>query len=186
MGDALASGVICALCKKMLQPVSITFALTQDAYMRGCYQLWAHRALGRTGNFIVATIVVGCAVFLFWQGVPGPWAWIFLGAGVVFVGMDVMRDRIWRKHYQSLVKYTAPITAIFTDAGIGLTSKEATNIVPWQQFRDYVFTADYLFILIDQRNFSVIPLSAFETPAARAQAEALIADHLKPLKGRLF
>ncbi|MEJ6397772.1 YcxB family protein [Yoonia sp. 208BN28-4] len=170
----------------MKPPVTITYTLSENAYMRGCYQLWAHRALGRTGNFVVGGVLIFCALFLMWQGVPGPWSWIMLLGGAGIIGMDVMRDRAWRRHYRGLIKYTAPIRVAFADGGLDMQSAEASTHLDWSTFRHHIFTQDFLFLVIDQRRFSVIPLAAFDSHADRAAAEAIVAANLKPLKGRLL
>lgn len=170
----------------MTKTYTITYTVPEDTFMRGCYQLWAHRALGRTGNIVVGAVLLAFAVFLLWQGVPGPWALIMLAAAVALLAMDAARDRLWRRHYRGLTKYTALIRLSFADAGIDMQSAEASTRLEWSTFKHYVFTRDFLFLVIDQRQFSVIPLTAFDTPATRAGVEALLAKHLKLLRGRLL
>lgn len=167
-------------------PITVTYTVSRDAYMTACHQLWAHRAVGRGGNTVVAGIVAACAGLLLWLGVPGVLPWLLLAGAAIFISLDRLRDRIWRNHYDGLVKYTGPITAGFSETGVSVASAEADRHMRWSTFKHYVITRDYLILLIDQRQFSVIPLSAFKTPDARLGAERLIAAKLKALPARLL
>jgi len=165
---------------------TVTYHLDEAAFMRGCNALWAYRAIGRFGNYLVAVMVGLIAVFLLWQGVPGPWAYILLGCAGLFLLLDAARDRLWRRHYRGLEKYRGPITATVSDAGVGVDGPEGVHLVPWQQFRSFLSTGDFLFLIIDQRRFSIIPRSAFETPAEASRFEDMVANHLPRLPKKLL
>jgi hypothetical protein len=169
-----------------MEHVTATYELSEDAFMRGADQLWAHRAMGRRGNYVVAALIVVLALALLWQNVPGWWGWGLLSGAAVFVGLDIARDRMWRRAFRKSPKYQAPITAILSDTGVGVRSAEGENVVPWAQFQTFVITRDFMILNVDQRSFSLIPRTAFETPSDHAQAEVLLKTHLKPLKARLL
>lgn len=152
--------------------------------MQACHALWAYRGVGRIGNYVVAVFVMLCGGFLIWQGVPGPWAWLlFLGAAV-FVLMDMTRNRLWRRHYRSLAKYRAPLTATLCDDQVQVDGAEGKNQLPWSHFRSFLRTDTFLFLIIDQRQFSIIPLDAFDTPQQANAFEAVLIDHLKRVPRR--
>lgn len=154
--------------------------------MQACHGLWAWRGVGRVGNYIVAGVVVFCAGFLIWQGVPGPWGWLLLCGVAVFVVMDVMRDRLWRRYYRSLAKYRAPLTATISQDGVQVDGAEGVNALPWTHFRSFLRSDAFIFLIVDQRQFSVIPLDAFETPQQANAFEGIVTDHLKRLPRRYF
>ncbi len=154
--------------------------------MRACGELWAYRALGRAGNYGLAGVVMLCAGFLFWQGVPGPFALLLVAGALVFVAMDLLRDRLWRRHFRALRKYKAPITATVATAGVGVSSLEGDHQQPWKLFLGFARTESFLFLLVDQRQFSVIPLDAFEASEAAAAFETVLSRHLRRLPRRFL
>lgn len=168
------------------QNPTVTYELDEAAYMRGCNALWRYRAIGRFGNIFVAVILALIATLLLWQGVPGPWGYILLGCAVLFVALDGIRDRLWRRHYHRLEKYRGPITATVSDAGVGVDGREGVHLVPWAQFRSFFGTGEFLFMVIDQRQFSIIPRAAFETIAAANRFEDMVANHLPRLPKKLL
>jgi hypothetical protein len=166
--------------------VSVTYQLDEARYMRACHALWAYRAIGRTGNYVIAGVVTLCALFLFWQGVPGILAPLMIVGVAIFVALDIGRDLLWRRHFRNLTKYTAPITATVGPIGVGVDGAEGVHHQPWSSFQHFAVTDAFVFLLIDQRQFSVIPLDAFATPARAAAFEAVLIDHLKRLPRRYF
>jgi hypothetical protein len=166
--------------------VTTTYKLTEQDFMNGCGQLWAHRAMGRTGNYVVAGLVVALGLMLLWQGVPGWWGWGLLIGAAVFIGLDISRDQIWRRYYRGAAKYQDEITATLSEDGVAVRSAEGANDLPWSHFKNYVMTRDYIVLLLDQRSFSLIPRTSFATHADHANAEVLFTANLKPLKARLL
>ncbi len=168
-------------------PVSrVTFWLTEEAFLSACHQLWRHRANGRGGNRIAAGVVAAAGCFVLWAGVSVAWGWAMVIGAAGLLALDQFRDLIWRRHYRRLLKYPGPITAIFDEAGVGVRSGEGENHVPWSRFAHYVITADYLFLLLNRRRFSVIPRKAFATSEEQAVVEGLVARHLPVLSRRLL
>lgn len=166
--------------------ISVTYELDEARFMQACHALWAWRGVGRMGNYIVAGVVMLCGGFVIWQDVPGPWGWLLFCGVAVFVCMDVMRDRLWRRYYHSLAKYRAPLTATFDHDGVQVDGAEGQNHLPWTHFRSFLRTDAFLILIIDQRLFSIIPLDAFETPQQANACEGLMIDHLKRLPRRYF
>jgi hypothetical protein len=154
--------------------------------MRACHALWAYRAMGRFGNYVTAAVVAFCGAFLLWQGVPGPWAYLLFAGVAVFVALDLIRDRLWRRYFRGLEKYRGPLTATVDDNGVGVDSAEGVHVHPWSVFRSFVSTDAFIFLIIDQRQFSVIPKDAFESPAQATTFEGIVADHLKRMPRRHF
>lgn len=165
---------------------SITYEIDEARFMRACHALWAYRAMGRVGNYITAGVVGLCAGFLVWQGVPGLWATLLFVGVIAFVIMDQMRERLWRRHYQNLTKYRAPLTATVGPDGVAVMGDEGSNHLPWTYFRHYARADDFLFLIIDQRQFSVIPIDAFETSGHATSFEGVLANHLKRLPRKHF
>ncbi len=154
--------------------------------MRACGELWAYRALGRAGNYGLAAAVILCAGFLFWQGVPGPFAPLLVAGALVFVVMDLLRDRMWRRHFRAMRKYEGPITATVAAAGVGVSSLEGNHHQPWNRFQSFARTDSFLFLLVDQRQFSVIPLDAFASREETAAFESILSSHLHRLPRRFL
>jgi hypothetical protein len=154
--------------------------------MRACGELWAYRAMGRLGNYGVAGVVILCAGFLFWQRVPGPFAPLLAIGVLVFVAMDLLRGRLWRRHFRSLRKYEGPITATVAAPGVGVSSLEGDHHLPWNRFLGFARTDSFLFLLVDQRQFSVIPLDAFASIERAAAFESILSSHLRRLPRRFL
>ncbi len=166
--------------------ISVTYEVDEARFMRGCHALWAYRGVGRFGNHIVAAVVSSCAGFLIWQGVPGPWAWLMFCGVAVFVVLDVLRDRLWRRYYRGLAKYAAPLTATVSQHGVQVDGAEGQNELPWSHFRSFLRTDAFIYLIIDQRQFSMIPLDVFEIKQQADAFEGIIAQHLKRLPRRYF
>ncbi|MEY1554819.1 YcxB family protein [Yoonia sp. R2331] len=165
---------------------SLTYEITERRFMQACRALWAHRALGSTGNLIAGGLLSAFAAFVLWQGVPGIVPWALLAGGVAVLALNAARDRMWRGYFRNAPKFQAAITAHLSPSGVGVTSAEGENDVPWSHFRHYVITPDTLFLIIDQRQFSIIPLSACADASERAAVEKLVTSKLKPLRSRMF
>ena len=154
--------------------------------MGACHRLWAHRAMGQTGNVIAGVLLGAFATFMLYQGVPGVIPWLLLaGSGTVLV-LNAGRNRLWRGYYRSTPKFAATITAHLSADGVGVTSTEAENQVPWSHFKSYALIDNILFLIVDQRQFSIIPLDVCRDIAQRAAVEELVKDNLKPLSRRLL
>ncbi len=118
---------------------------------------------------------------LIWQGVPGWIGPVLLCGGLLAVVMGFARDRVWRRYYRGALKYSAPITAIFDDSGVGVQSGEGDNHVRWTHFRHFAVTPDFLLLIIDQHDFSVVPRAAYPDLTTGAAIEDLVGRHLKRL-----
>ncbi len=164
--------------------VAVTYTIDERRFMRACHALWAYRAIGQWGNYMLAAFVTACGAFLLWQGVPGPWAYVLFAGVAVFIIMNLLRDRLWCRYYHTAEKYRAPITATVGADGASVDSAEGVHTQPWSLFRSFAVTDEFLFIIIDQRQFSVIPLDAFENQTQAAAFEAVLVDHLKRLPRR--
>lgn len=121
---------------------------------------------------------------LIWQGVPGWIGPVFLAGGLLAVGMSLARDKVWRRYYRGSLKYSAPITGIFDDSGVGVESAEGENHVAWTHFRHFAMTDDFLLLIADQRSFSIIPRHAYPDLTTGAAIEDLVIRHLKRLPRR--
>ena len=121
---------------------------------------------------------------LIWQGVPGWPGPVLLGGGLLALATSFARDRVWRRFYRGALKYTAPITATFDASGVGVQSAEGENHVGWAHFRHFAVTPDFLLLIVDQRDFSIIPRAAYPDPTTGAAIEDLVSRHLKRLPRR--
>jgi hypothetical protein len=63
---------------------------------------------------------------------------------------------------------------------------EGANDVPWSHFRNFLRTDEFLFLIVDQRHFSVIPIDAFDSPADANAFESILIEKLKRLPRRYF
>ena len=70
--------------------------------------------------------------------------------------------------------------------GVQVDGAEGQNALPWSHFRSFMRTDAFIFLIIDQRLFSIIPLDAFETPQQANAFEGIVTNHLKRLPRRYF
>ena len=154
--------------------------------MAACHILWQYRSIGQFGNFVAAACTVLSGFVLVVLGMAGPLGYIFVGAGALFAVMTLLRDVMWRRYYRGLVKYTDWITATVSAEGVGVVSVEAKNLLPWSTFSTMLRTEDYLFIILNQRQFSIIPMAAFQNSGVERDFESIVSYHLPLLKRRYF
>jgi YcxB-like protein len=165
-----------------MRPVIVTYSLTVDQFMVACNALWAHQAIGKNGNrMIAAVLAVATGMSVVWHA---PYVAVFFGAATVLFGVaDVLRNWLWRRHYSRLVKYTGPITTTFRPDAVTFRSAEGDYSQPWSVFGSFTETADHFFLHVGTgargRQFSVIPKSALTAPADLSALQALLSASLQ-------
>ena len=163
---------------------SVTYRVDEGSFMRACHALWAYRAIGRFGNIVVAGIIGLCGVSLVSLGVTGPAPYVLLSCSILFVAVTQLRDLLWRRHYRKMDKYKGPITTIISNSHIGVVLPHNAHTVQWSLFNYYLRTDEFLLLVINQKQFSIIPISAFESTADSNDFEQFIAKHLPVMKKR--
>lgn len=163
---------------------NLTYSLTEPQFIAACHSLWAHRAIGPRGNLLVAMALSALGAFLIWQAVPGWWGWALIIGSAIIIAMNTARDRIWRRAYRQSPKYKGDIHAQFSEDGVAVQSGEGQSEVTWSHFQFFLRTPAAVFLIVDQRQFSVIPTSAFSDKVHADRFEALLAAHLKRLPRR--
>jgi len=163
---------------------SVTYRVDEACFMRACHALWDYRAIGRFGNLVVAGIVGLLGLSLVWLDFTGPAPYFLLACSILFVGVTQLRDLLWRRHYRKIDKYKGPITTILSNSGIEVVLPHNAHAVQWSIFTGYLRTDEFLLLVINQKQFSVIPLSAFETITDSGYFERFITNHLPIMKKR--
>ncbi|MCP4937282.1 MAG: YcxB family protein [bacterium] len=166
--------------------LSVTYEIDEACFIRACHALWTYRAIGRFGNFVVAGGIGLCGAFLIWLEVAGFALYLLFVCVALLVALTLLRDLFWRRYYRKLEKYRGPITTIISDDSIEVILPQGSYTVQWSTFSSYLRTDEFLLLVISQRQFSIIPLSAFITLATAAHFERLVADHLPPMKKCYF
>jgi YcxB-like protein len=164
-------------------PVTITTHLTADEFLRGCHDLWTTDGIGPRGNLIVAVLggVAGIALVLMGIRI----GWLVAGAAL-FVGLlSLLRDRNWRRYQRTAGRFAAPTTSVFADGGIHVTGPLGARDVPWSEFRSYLESDGYLVLVLNRRQFSMLPKAAIP-PADLDALRAMIARHLPAKRRRLL
>lgn len=161
--------------------ITLTYSLSQDAFIAAARDVWTHDAIGDRGNWILAalTFAVG-ATLLFFDFATG---WIWLVASALLVGFTLLRPVLWRRGFANSVKYSAPITATFDADTIKTTSAEGKGTLSWDAFHSFLETPEFFLLFVGRRNFSVLPKSAIATPQDVDTLRSLIIANL-PLKKR--
>lgn len=154
--------------------------------MSACHQLWAHRAIGRTGNLAVGILMLCGGLFLLWQGVPGFMAWFLVIAALGILALDRVRERIWRSYYQGLDNMRSAVTATVDVHGVDQQSDTGEESLRWAQFQHYVLAKDYIILVVDSQRFVALPNSAMKTAGNYNQIEELVKENTKRLRGRLI
>jgi YcxB-like protein len=163
-------------------PVTVTTHLTEDEFLRGCHDLWATDGIGPRGNLIAAGGLGLAGVVLALAGIRI--GWLVAGAALVVGLLSLLRDRNWRRYHRTSGRFAAPTTSVFTDAGIRVAGPLGTREVPWAAFRSHAETGRFRFLIVNNRQFSVLPKASIP-PADQAALRAMIARHL-PAKRRRF
>lgn len=165
-----------------MQPVTITYSLSEDDFMRAARALWSYRSIGDRGNLVVAILAMAAGPALLINGFGT--GWLFIGAAALFVCLTALRNLLWRRAYRQMMKYTAPITASFAPETVSVSSAEGDNTLPWSSFKDYAETPQYYFLFIGWRGLSIIPKSAFNSDEDNEQTRLYMTTHLKRRKMR--
>ncbi|PTX56511.1 YcxB-like protein [Litoreibacter ponti] len=162
--------------------ITLTYSFTEDEFMRAARVLWSYRGIGDVGNWVLVglSLIAGPALLLngLWTG------WLFLGAAAIFATITWARNRIWRRAFPKMVKYTAPITATFSPDGVHTVSAQGESTLPWKKFQSYAETPNYVFLFLSRRDFSVIPKSAAQDPMQIEELRDLMAANLPRAKMR--
>lgn len=166
--------------------VMVSYEIDEARFMRACNALWSYRAIGFFGNYVAAATIGVFGLIAVMLGVPGWCAYLLIACALLIVGMDILRGRLWRKYYRGLEKYRAPITAFVGKEGVGVDSAEGLHVQPWDVFQSFVRTDEFLFLILDQRQFSVIPLEAFDSLRDANAFEEVLVDHLPRMPRRYF
>ncbi len=165
---------------------TLTYTLTEPEFMKACRTLWAHRAIGVAGNIVAGSALALFGGFMLWQGVPGLVPWLFVLGGLTVLGLNAARDRFWRNYYRNAPKFSAPITTRVSLDGVGVTSAEGENTLPWSHFKNHTILNETLYLIVDQRHFSIIPLSACADQTARSEVEEIVKFNVRRLPRRLL
>lgn len=163
-----------------MPPVTVTYSLTADQFMAACNALWSHQAIGKNGNLIAAGILaVASGICLGYA--PGA-AFFLVPAMVFFATSNFVRNRIWRRHYATLAKYSGPIIATFGPDTINFQSAEGMFSQNWSVFGAFTETSDHIFLHVGgnttRGQFSVIPKFALAGQGDLAALLALISTKL--------
>ncbi len=164
----------------------LTYEISERQFMQAVRVLWAHRAIGSTGNLIAGGLLTAGSIFMLWQGVPGIIPWLLLGGGIAVIALNTLRDRRWLHYYRENPKFGAPITARLSQEGVGVTSAEGDNDLRWTHFKHHAVLGDTLYLIVDAQQFSIIPLAACKDIQARAALIELVKSKLKPLPRRML
>jgi len=142
--------------------MTLTYSLTEAQFMHAARVLWAYRAIGDRGNWIVVILCLCAGPVLLLNGIAT--GWLFLAVALFFVALTWARTTLWRRAYRRMTKYTAPITARFAPDRITTHSAEGDSTLPWSHFKSYAETPDYLFLFGPKRSLSIIPKTALPAP----------------------
>lgn len=141
--------------------VTVTYSLSEDDFMRAARALWSYRGIGDRGNWLLAIAAMAVGPLLLVNGFGT--GWLFIGAAALFAAMTVARNLIWRRAYGRMIKYTAPITAGFSQDLVETHSAEGQSSLQWSSFSHYAETPVFFFLFMGRRGLSIIPKSAFAT-----------------------
>lgn len=162
--------------------VTLTYSISETDFMRAARVLWSYQAIGDRGNWILTGICATAGLALlgsnYWTG------WIWIGAAGMLMAITLLRNHLWRRGYQKMVKYTAPITATFSQDSIETHSAEGSSTLPWSTFQKYAETPDYFFVFMGWRSFSILPKSAIANEQDLDTLRDLIAANLPRAKMR--
>ena len=164
-----------------MEPVRITYALSQEQFLQASAELWSHRAIGEKGNWILVGSVGLFGALLIWQDAILGWGPLVLA--LLVGGLTYSRRFFWRSAYQLADKYKQAISVEFNDEEIETTTWIKTGSVPYSTFKTYLETEHFILLLIDSKRFSILPKSAFEEgDLERLQGQ--LAAHLEPERKR--
>jgi len=156
-----------------MAPVTITYSLSQEEYLRASTQLWDHRVVGDYVNWVMVVLVAALGGFLVFQGAILGWG--ALGVAGSVAGLA----------YKLAHKYEKPITVRFDDQEIQTTTWLKSGTVPYESYKTYLMSEEFLLLLIDSKRFSILPTSAFaDGDLDRIQGH--LEKHLKPEHKRWF
>ncbi|WP_299301872.1 YcxB family protein [uncultured Litoreibacter sp.] len=144
-----------------MSAITITYSLSEDAFMRAARALWSYRGIGDRGNWLLAIAAAAVGPVLLLNGFGT--GWLFIATAVIFLALTALRNVLWRRAYRKMVKYTAPITATFTADTVETRSAEGHSTLPWTSFGQYAETPVFYFLFMGRRGLSIIPKSAFAT-----------------------
>lgn len=164
-----------------MEPLRITYTLSEEDFLRASAELWDHRAIGERGNWILVSAVALFGLFLIWQGAILGWGPLMLA--VLVAGLTLARRFFWRSAYQLADKYQQAISVVFTDEEIQTTSWVKSGSVPYSTFKTYLETEHFVLLLIDSKRFSILPKSAFEE-GDLDRLRGHLAHHLEPERKR--
>ena len=165
-----------------MQPVTVTYSLSEEAFIHAARALWSYRGIGDRGNWLTTIIALAVGPVLLTNGLAA--GWLFIAAGAIFVVLTLLRNLLWRRAYRKMAKYTAPITAVFGPDTVHVSSAEGDNTLPWSSFKNYAETPDYYFLFMGWRGLSIIPKTAFESDEDNEQTRLYMTTHLKRRKMR--
>lgn len=166
-----------------MEPISITYTLSQEDFLLASGQLWDHRAIGDVGNWVCVGVVGVLGTTLVLQGAILGWGALFVAAMVG--GLTLSRRFFWRSAYQLADRFSKPITVVFTETEIQTTTWLQSGSVSLETYKTYLETEQFLILLIDPKSISILPKSAFEAGDLE-RLRAHIAQHLKPERKRWF
>lgn len=161
---------------------TIRYTMSEAQFMQAAGALWSYEAIGVKGNLILAILAVGAGPVLLIYGQP--LGWLCLAIAAFFVILTWGRSYIWRRAYRKMEKYTAPITASFSAERVSVDSAQGASDLPWDYFKSYAETPDYVFLFAPKRGLSIIPKTAFETVDILDQTRSHIAANLPRKKMR--
>jgi hypothetical protein len=164
-----------------MEPVRITYALSEEQFLRASAELWNHRAIGEKGNWILVSAVGLFGLFLIWQDAILGWGPLMLA--LLVGGLTLSRRFFWRSAYQLAEKYKEAISVVFTDDEIETTTWIKTGSVPYSTFKTFLETDNFILLLIDSKRFSILPKSAVEEGDLE-RLQGHLAHHLEPERKR--
>lgn len=161
---------------------TIRYTLSEAQFMHAAGALWSYEAIGTKGNLILAILAAAAGPTLLIYGQP--LGWLCLAMAAFFVILTWARSYIWRRAYRKMEKYSAPITASFGPDHVSVDSAQGASELPWDYFKSYAETPDYIFLFAPRRGLSIIPKTAFETEDQLDQTRSHIEANLPRKKMR--
>lgn len=158
--------------------------MTEADYITACRAFWAWQGLGWSGSMIASGGVAVCWLGLLGLGGVPVFGWILIGAACVPPGLLAWRDWNWRRYFRTYHAANGPFTLGLTEADVTTTSQLTSQTLSWAFYRHHLATDTHLYLVRDQRVFSILPRRSFADVGGWDDACALARQNLPPLPRR--
>lgn len=172
-----------------MEPITITFTLTEDDYMRSNHQFNSRKMNYYVYTSLTFGVVLVVTIFLIairsdYFDKLSDWVPVLLVL-IGFVAYLFFERNLIKQQIRRDKELTKPVRLEFSEPGVKVTSALAETLYNWQYFREVYENAEFFYLSLTKKpkTFLFVPKRFFASPEQLEQLRTLSKQQLSPRQG---